>query len=209
VLRSAGRQRGIDAWARRLHAIFTAEQLRQPAAIETAFGHQARALLLQLDAACKAADQLNQATREAFTSHPDAPILTSFPGLGTLTGARVLAEIGDDRTRFSDARALRAYAGSAPVTRASGKSRIVLHRRVKNQRLAAAGYLWTFAALTKSGAARAHYDRRRDLGDRHAAALRNLFNRFLAQLHHCLTTQQPYTEHKAFPPQHPTAPPAT
>ncbi|MDG4785403.1 transposase [Micromonospora sp. WMMD1102] len=175
--------------------------MRQPATVETAFGHQARALLLQLDAACKAAEQLNEATDQAFVDHPDAAILTSFPGLGGLTAARVLAEIGDDRTRFADARALRAYAGSAPVTRTSGKSHIVMHRRVKTQRLAATGYLWTFAALTKSDAVRAHYDRRRHSGDRHAAALRNLFNRFLSQLHHCLANGQPYTEHKAFPPQ--------
>ena len=103
-----------------------------------------------------------------------------------VTGARILAEIGDDRSRFTDARNLRAYAGSAPVTRASGKSIVVMQRRVKNQRLAAVGYVWAFAALTASPHARAHYDRRRAAGDWHPAALRNLFNRFLAQIHHCL-----------------------
>jgi Transposase IS116/IS110/IS902 family len=41
-------------------------------------------------------------------------------GLADLTGARVLAKIGDDRDRFADDRARKAYAGSAPVTRASG-----------------------------------------------------------------------------------------
>jgi hypothetical protein len=100
---------------------------------------------------------------------------------------------------FSDARALKAYAGAAPVTRASGKSHLVMHRRVKNDRLAAVGYVWTFAALTKSEPVRAHYDRRRTTGDRHSAALRNLFNRFLGQLHHCLQQRQPYDEIKAFP----------
>jgi transposase len=78
----------------------------------------------------------------------------------------VLAEIGDDRSRFADARSLKAYAGAAPVTRASGKSVSVQARRVKNQRLAAVGYLWAFAALTASPGARAHYDRRRADGDR-------------------------------------------
>ncbi|MFI2278494.1 transposase [Catenuloplanes sp. NPDC020197] len=57
-----------------------------------------------------------------FTAHPDAKIVTSVPGLGVQLGARLLAEIGDDRGRFADARALRAFAGAAPVTRASGKS---------------------------------------------------------------------------------------
>ena len=65
----------------------------------------------------------------------------SFPGLGDSTGARVLAEIGDDRGRFTDARALKAYAGSAPITRASGKSVSTTHRRIKNDRLAAAGWI--------------------------------------------------------------------
>jgi transposase len=136
---------------------------------------------------------------EHFDTHPDAPIITSQPGLGALTGARVLAEIGDDRSRFRDARALKAYAGSAPVTRASGKSLAVMHRRVKNQRLAATGYLWAFAALTASPGARAHYDRRKTTGDRHVAAQRNLFNRLIGCLYHCLETRQHYNESIAFP----------
>jgi transposase len=136
---------------------------------------------------------------ESLNQHPDAGIITSFPGIGALTGTRVLAEIGDDRSRFQDARGLKAYAGSAPVTRASGKSRSVTHRKVKNNRLAAAGYTWAFAALTASPGARAHYDRRRDAGDRHTAAQRNLFNRLLGCLHHCLATRQHYNETTAFP----------
>ncbi len=134
-----------------------------------------------------------------FSQHPDAGIITSFPGTGALAGARVLAETGDDRSRFQDARGLKAYAGSAPVTRASGKTRSVTHRRVKNNRLAAADYTWAFAALTASPGARAHYDRRRNAGDRHAAAQRNLFNRLLGCLHHCRQTGQQYDEATAFP----------
>ena len=113
--------------------------MRQLPLIEQAMGRQALALLRHLDTACANAGDLAQAATEAFNQHPDAAIITSFPGLGTLTGARVLAEIGDDKTRFADARGLKAYAGAAPITRASGKTTAVLHRRVKNQRLAAAG----------------------------------------------------------------------
>ena len=111
----------------------------------------------------------------------------------------MLAEIGDDRSRFADARALKAYAGAAPVTRASGKTVAVMHRRIKNHRLADVGYRWAFTALTASPGARAHYDRRRHAGDHHAAAQRNLFNRLLGCLHHCLTTGQTYQETIAFP----------
>jgi transposase len=126
LLIKAGRQRNIDTWVDRLHTTFRAPQLRQLSQVEAAFGEQARTLLMQLDAACRAAEQLAQATDQAFTKHPDAAILTSFPGVGGLTAARVLGEIGDDRARFADARSLRAYAGSAPVTRASGNSLVWL-----------------------------------------------------------------------------------
>ncbi len=82
--------------------------------------------------------------------------------LGSLTGARVLAEIGDDRARFATAGSLKAYAGSAPVTRASGKSCTVMSRRVKNQRFAAVGSVWAFASLTSSpGMCAMEVDRRR------------------------------------------------
>jgi len=201
LLRKAGRQRGIEAEAARLHAAFGQEQMRQLPLVEQAMGRQALALLRHLDAACASADDLEQAATASFNQHPDAGIITSFPGLGPLTGARVLAETGDDRSRFTDAKGLKAYAGAAPITRASGKTLAVLHRRVKNQRLAATGYIWAFSAITASPGARAHYDRRRDHGDRHTAAQRNLFGRLLGCLHHCLATGQHYDETTAFPNQ--------
>jgi transposase len=200
VLRIVGRRMRIAADAQAITAALHAPQLRQLPQVEAAFGRQATALLRLLDAACDALDDLTTATTEAFTAHPDYTIITSFPGLADTSGARVLAEIGDDRGRFADARALKAYAGSAPVTRASGRSRTVAYRRVKNQRLAAAGYVWAFSTLITSPGCRAHYDRRRAAGDRHAAAQRNLFNRLLGALYHCLTERLVYDEAQAFPP---------
>lgn len=127
-------------------------------------------------------------------------MILSFPGLGVQLGARVLAEIGDDHTRFADARGLKAYAGSSPITRASGKQSSITRRRVKNDRLNHAGYLWAFAALTASPGAKAHYRRRRDeCGDWHASALRNLFNRLVGQLYHCIQAHEPFDEALAFP----------
>jgi transposase len=199
LLGQAGRQRGITAEATRLQTVLRAEYLHHPPLVEDAFGKQALALLRQLNVACTNADELAAAAVAHFDTHPDSEVITSLPGLGSLTGARVLAEIGDDRSRFADARSLKAYAGAAPVTRASGKSLTVTHRRVKNQRLAAVGYVWAFSALTASPGARAHYDRRKTTGDRHTAAQRNLFNRLLGCLHHCLHTRQHYNEQIAFP----------
>jgi transposase len=150
-------------------------------------GTHALRLLSTLDTKCGSVDELAAATAETFVQHPDYAIITSFPGLADTAGARVLAEIGDDRDRFVDARALKAFAGSAPITRASGRSIVISHRRVKNDRLAV-GFVWAYSALTRSTGARAHYDRRRTTGDRHAAATRHQFNRIPGQLHHCLQT---------------------
>jgi Transposase/Transposase IS116/IS110/IS902 family len=200
LLVKAGRRRGIDADAARLHDILGGEYLHQPPPVETAMGIQLTALLRQFDAACTAADDLAEAAAAHFDQHPDAQIITSFPGLGSLAGARVLGEIGDDRTRFADARGLKAYAGSAPITRASGRKLVVLHRHIKNRRLAAAGSIWAFSSLRASPGARRHFDARRAAGDWNHQAQRHLFNKFLGQLHHCLQTGQCYDEHRAFPP---------
>jgi Transposase IS116/IS110/IS902 family len=76
-----------------------------------------------LDTECDSVDELATITAEAFAQHQDYPTITSFPGLADTARARVLAEIGNDRNRFTDTRALKAIAGSAPVT---GRSRLCL-----------------------------------------------------------------------------------
>src|SRR3954451_15462441 len=115
-----GRRRNLDHQVERILAGLRGEQFRQPALVEQAMGQQALAHLRTLDAAAANTVELEHALAEAFHQHPDAPILTSFPGLGTVLGARILGEIGDDRTRFSDAKALKAFAGTAPVTQPPG-----------------------------------------------------------------------------------------
>ncbi|GHH26705.1 IS110 family transposase [Streptomyces lanatus] len=200
ALKRAGRKRGIAADADRLREVFRADSAHQPPLVEEALGKQMLALVLQLEAACTASDQLAEAVEDAFPKHPDAEIVLSFPGLGVQLGARVLAEIGDDRNRFADARGLKAYAGSSPITRASGKKSAITRRWVKNDRLNHAGYLWAFSAITASPGAKTHYRRRRDdHGDWHAAAQRNLFNRMIGQLYHCLQHGQRFDEDVAFP----------
>ncbi|MER6377220.1 IS110 family RNA-guided transposase [Streptomyces mirabilis] len=200
ALKRAGRKRGITAEAERLRDVFRDDYAHQPLLIEDALGKQMLALLVQLEAACTAADDLAEAVEEAFPQHPDAEIILSFPGLGVQLGARVLAEIGDDKARFADARGLKAYAGASPITRASGKRSSITRRWVKNDRLNHAGYLWAFASITASPGAKAHYRRRRDdHGDWHAAAQRNLFNRMLGQLYYCLQHHTLFEEHTAFP----------
>ena len=134
-----------------------------------------------------------------FEMHPDAEIYLSLPGLGLVLGARVPAEFGDDRTRFDHPKARKNYAGTAPVTRASGTHQVVLARVARNRRLADACYLWAFASLTRSPGARRYYDQLRGRGKTHHQALRGLANRLVGILHGCLSHRQLYREDIAWP----------
>jgi len=126
----------------------------------------------------------------------------SQPGLGTVLGARVLAEFGDDPHRYSGPKARKNYAGTAPITRASGTRRVVLARVATNKRLRDALHLQAFAALSTSPGARAYYDQRRAQGNTHNHALRALSNRLVGILHGCLRHNTPYNEATAWPRNH-------
>jgi len=141
---------------------------------------------------------MEQQLSSAFEAHPDAELLRSLPGLGVVLGARVLAEFGDDPTRYGHPKARKAYAGTAPITRTSGTRQIVLARVARNRRLADACYLWTFSGLSRSPGARACYDRQRARGATHHQALRALGNRLVGILHGCLRHRSVYDEQRAW-----------
>ena len=92
--------------------------------------------------------ELETSLAEHFETHPDADIYLSLPGLGVVLGARVLGEFGDDPNRYTDAKSRKNYAGTSPLTVASGKKRAVLARHVRNRRLYDAIDHWAFCALT-------------------------------------------------------------
>jgi hypothetical protein len=104
------------------------------------------------------------------------------------------SEFGDDRTRYLDGKSRRNYAGTSPITKASGKSHIVLARYVRNRRLADALDQWAFCSLTRSAGARRYYDELRSRNKTHRQALRQLANRWVGILHGCLEQQRLYDE---------------
>jgi transposase len=178
---------------------FAQPRLRQPREAENAFAERTLCLLATLDTECDSVDHLEHKVLAAFRQHPDHPIIASFPGLPGILGARILAEMGDDPGRFAGPRNLKAFAGSAPITRASGKTVTVVHRFIKNRRFAFAGYQWATITAMSYGPAKMHYKQRREKGDTHAAALRHLFSEMLGQLHHCLRNRETYQPHAAWP----------
>jgi hypothetical protein len=115
----------------------------------------------------------------------------------------MLAEFGDDPDRYRDARARKNYAGTSPITRASGKRKVVLARYARNRHLGDTANRQAFCALTASPGARAYYDTLRARGTGHNAALRQLSNRLVGILHGCLRHSTLYDELTAWP-QHPS-----
>jgi transposase len=208
LLLSTGRIAVRTGEVERLHEAFAAEQLHQPPPVEQAMGQAVQSIVTTVQATKTAIGDLETALAARFDSHPDAEILRSLPGLGVVLGGRVLGEFGDDPTRFTHAASRRCFAGTAPITRASGKSRVVLLRRARNQRLADACRWWAFNSLLHSPGALAYYRQRRAAGDTHEAALRRLGNKLVGQLHHCLQHRELYREDIAWdttPPKQSTA----
>jgi len=198
ALRRGGRQRSIGQRADEIAAALRAEHLHAPPAVTAAYGAAARSAIRLISAHTAEIAELEQALSEHFEQHPDAKIVRSLPGLGTVLGARVLGEFGDDRTRFASPKSRKNYAGTSPVTRASGRSRIVLARHARNRRLADALEQWAFCSLTTSPGARAYYDQLRLRGKTHHQALRQLANRWVGILHACLQIGQLYDETAAW-----------
>ncbi|MGV0646781.1 IS110 family transposase, partial [Mycolicibacterium sp. XJ2546] len=155
ALKAAGRQRNLDAKALEIQAALRVEQLAAPAAVTAAFGATTRAAVGIITELNHQIADLEAELATHFETHPDADIYLSLPGLGVILGARVLGEFGDDPNRYTTAKSRKNYAGTSPLTIASGKKRAVLARHVRNRRLYDAIDQWAFCALTNSPGARA------------------------------------------------------
>jgi len=199
TLRAAGRQRNLAARAAAIQAALETEHLTAQPLVALAYGATVSALAAVLRELNRQIERLGAEVQASFGRHPDAEIYLSQPGLGTVLGARVLAEFGDDADRYSDAKARKNYSGMSPITRASGTRRVVLARYARNRRLADALYLQAFSALTSSPGARGYYDSHRARGATHHQALRALANRLVGILHGCLRHHTTYNEATAWP----------
>jgi hypothetical protein len=199
ALRRGGRQRNLDRRAAEIQAVLRAEHLQAPPALTAAYGAVTRSAVRLIAVFNDEIAALETALAAGFEQHPDAEIIRSLPGLGTILGGRVLGEFGDDPDRYATAKSRKNYAGVSPITRASGRSRTVLARYIRNRRLADAVTLWAFCSLTHSRGARRYYDQLRARHKTHQQALRQLGNRWVGILHGCLTTRTLYHEDIAWP----------
>ena len=194
ALRRGGRQRNLERRAAEIRAALRSPQLEAPAAVSRAFAASTRAAVGQISEINRRIEELEA----SFEQHPDAGIYRSLPGLGVVLGARVLGEFGDDPERYDSAKSRRNYAGTSPLTVASGRKRTVKARFIRNRRLYDAVDLWALCSLRASPGCREFYDRRRAAGDLHHQALRALGNRLVGYLHGCLRTRSHYDEATAW-----------
>jgi transposase len=164
------RRRHVADKAPVIQAALRTEHLGQPVGVTAAYAATVRAQVAILTTLQAQITAMTEQVDAYFGQHPDAEIYLSQPGLGTILGARVLAEFGDDADRYVDAKARKNYAGTSPITRQSGKKKVVLARYVHNDRLIDALGRQAFAALTASPGARAYYDELRGRGTGHHAA---------------------------------------
>ena len=192
------RRRDIAVKAATIQAVLRAQHLGQPALITAAYAVSVRALVAVLGTLGEQVKILQGQVEAHFGQHPAAEIVLSQPGLGAVLGARVLAELGDDHDRYVSAKARKNYAGTSPITRASGKKKTVAARFVHNDRLIDALMTQAFTSLRNSPGARAYYHRQRARGASYNAALRQLANRLVGILHGCLKTGTPYNEATAW-----------
>ena len=192
------RRRDIPGKATAILAALRSEQLGQPPAVTAAYAAAARSLIAVIITLNEQVKALQGQVEEHFGQHPDAEIYQSQPGMGAILGARVLAEFGDDPHRYADGKARRNYAATSPITRASGKKKVVAARFVHNDRLVDALRAQAFAALNASPGARAFYDAQRAKGLEHNDALRRLASRLVGILHGCLKTRTLYDEATAW-----------
>ena len=201
ALRAGGRRRNLKRRAEELAEGLRTPQLEAPQVLADAYATSVKALVAVLRQMASQIEDLERELERSFRSHPDAEIYLSLPGLGDVLGARALGEFGDDRTRYANPRSRKAYAGTAPITKASGTRTVVLARFARNAHLADACHLWAFASLSRSPGARRYYDALRARGKTHHQALRQLANRFVGILHVCLDRRELYIEELAWPEQ--------
>ena len=205
ALKRGGRQRNLERRAIEIQTGLRTDQLAAPDAVADAFAATTRAAVGIITELNRQISQLEANLATNFEQHPDADIYHSLPGFGVVLGARALGEFGDAPNRYANGKSRRNYAGTSPLTIASGKKKAVLARHVRNRRLYDALDQAAFCALTQSSGCRTFYDQHRAAGDLHHQALRALANRLVGILHGCLEHRSLYDEHTAWAHRQPAA----
>jgi transposase len=191
-------RRHVEDRADELLGLLRTQELHQPPVLQNAYAAVVTSEVAVIATLNVQIERLGAVVGEHFGRHRDAEIYSSLPGLGAILGARILGEFGDDPNRYADAKARKNYAGTSPITKASGTKKIVLARYARNRRLGDALQQWAFCSMRGSPGAATYYQQLRARKIGHQAALRQLANRLVGILHGCLKTGTAYNESTAW-----------
>jgi len=169
-----------ETYAKRMAIFARAGEFASPSsAVTNAKSFLAVSIVRQLQALQEQLDAYRARIEEAFAKHPDRDTFDSLPGAGPKLAPRLLGELGANREVFGCAQDLQCYAGTAPVTKKSGKHRLVKIRRACNLTLRATVHYWANLSRQSCAWAEAYYQKKREQGHSHAQALRCLGQRWL------------------------------
>lgn len=152
-------------------------------------------LVAQLKALAQAVDSYSEKVQGFFASMPAAKLVKTLPGGKSGTIVPMLwAELGDAKSRWESFRHLQAEAGGVPVTKASGKSHVVLFRYACNKLMRYASYWLSFISLNRCEWANKYYRDQRGKGHGHHQALRALGAKWLKIIFIMWRDNKPYDE---------------
>jgi hypothetical protein len=194
ALKRARRRGDLPHRARDIQAALRTPHLAQPAVIAEAYAASVQAAAAVITILNEQVKIMEAKVSELFHRHPDAGTYLSQPGIGDITGARILGEFGDAPGRYASAKARKNYAGTSPLTIQSGKKKTVHARYIRNRHLIDALHAQALSALTASPGARACYDELRAHGAGHDDAMRRVASRLTGILHGCLKHGRDYDE---------------
>jgi DNA-binding transcriptional MerR regulator len=192
------RRRDVAGKAQRIQAALREQHLGQSEVVTEAYAASVTAASAVIAVLNEQIKTMEARVESLFRRHPDAGVYLSQPGIGVITGARMLGEFGDAPGRYADVKARRNYAGTSPLTIASGKTKTVHARFIHNDHLVNAMHDQAFSAISASPGARAYYDELRSRDIDHTDALRRVASRLAGILHGCLKTGTAYDEHTAW-----------
>jgi transposase len=178
----------------RLAQIRQARPLTEDPAVVEAFSLMVKSRVGPLRPLLESLAELDRRLQKLFDQHPDHDIFASFPAAGPVLGPRLLSALGSDRTRFTQASELQNFSGVAPVTKQSGRTRIVSMRWACPRFLRQTFVEYAAASCGKSEWARTFYALKAQQRMKHHAILRELAFKWIRIILRCWQNRTPYVE---------------
>lgn len=188
--------RSSERISKRIQLINSAQPLTNDQAVIKSCLIRVKMFINQIAQLNSAIEEFDQELKSLYNNHPDKKIFDSFPGSGDALGPRLLAAWGTDRKRYGSASCMQKYSGTAPITIASGKSKIVVRRVACPKFLLQTFHEFASCSRRYSVWAQAFYEMKRQQGKKHHSAVRSLAFKWLRIMFRCWQNKTVYDEVK-------------